>query len=909
MGDRKTKDLLCGWKKVIIYYILYTVIFTCLCGFIYYFLHSYGKIPVWKPDGYPILYPAFSFLGDYVQEAGLGALSSSYSFNIGLGNDIFSFLGNWYFEPLSFLSMIIPDTGKETAYVILIILRLYLTGAAFSAYCIYMKRGYFPTLIGTVLYTFSVYALMFGSKWPLFLVPMIYFPLLLMGVERILEKNRISKLFVLTVFLQAWTSYYFLFISSILGVIYYCIRFHDFHGFHLKDEIWRKNTLKQFGIIILSYLTGVAMACVVLIPNAFTLIQSNRGSELDLGITNLFHYGPGWLSGIIKYLIAPVKLWTYSPLPAFDLFIGIAPVSVFAVIFLLFGTRIREKLNMKIGLIFSGIFLLFPIFGYIFSGFSNIGHRWAYGLIFLLAFIFVYFLPYYAKASRRTFIAFAGFVILYGILAYREGTENIYVGIAFIVLIVSFVWLLIARKLHLSYRLYMSSLLIITAVSVLTNSYYLFVKSGYTTELADRGTLEALSGKDAWENMDAVTGQDASLYRVDRGVMNREGVNAALSNNYNGLSFYHNTMSQATMDYMQALGNNDFKERILNYGMDSRTYLNALAGVKYYAPVWKEDPYVPYGYAKNDKMSSQDYTVYENQYALPLVYTYDNAVKTSDIEHLNALEKQEAMLQAVVLDGATAEPNPTISYTSSKKEASIVNAHNVEINNGEIHLLDGYYTEGAYFDVSFDGDANAETYLRLKGLNIDNAGFVNWSFTIERMSDVMSKKTDVLSKQNPYNPGMYDYWINMGYLKGKQTCFRVYIPSGASDFKLDAVEVYCQGFENYNDYIDEMKGHSATDITFHKNTLTASVDVSEDNYLFFSIPYSEGWTLYVDGLETKLQKANLMYMAAEITAGNHEIQLNYEVPGLRLGMIISVIGVTAFAAIIGVSIYRKKQHR
>ncbi|MFR7396813.1 MAG: YfhO family protein [Blautia wexlerae] len=50
-----------------------------------------------------------------------------------------------------------------------------------------------------------------------------------------------------------------------------------------------------------------------------------------------------------------------------------------------------------------------------------------------------------------------------------------------------------------------------------------------------------------------------------------------------------------------------------------------------------------------------------------------------------------------------------------------------------------------------------------------------------------------------------------------------------------------------------------------------------------------GFTAYVDGKETKLQKANTMFMALELEPGEHDIRLTYCTPYLKPGIVLSVI--------------------
>jgi uncharacterized membrane protein YfhO len=59
------------------------------------------------------------------------------------------------------------------------------------------------------------------------------------------------------------------------------------------------------------------------------------------------------------------------------------------------------------------------------------------------------------------------------------------------------------------------------------------------------------------------------------------------------------------------------------------------------------------------------------------------------------------------------------------------------------------------------------------------------------------------------------------------------------------------------------------------------------------IPYTEGWTVKVDGTETDYYKECDFYMGIDISSGNHNIVLRYVPPLLGMGSIISVISILA----------------
>ena len=71
-----------------------------------------------------------------------------------------------------------------------------------------------------------------------------------------------------------------------------------------------------------------------------------------------------------------------------------------------------------------------------------------------------------------------------------------------------------------------------------------------------------------------------------------------------------------------------------------------------------------------------------------------------------------------------------------------------------------------------------------------------------------------------------------------------------------------------------------------------------------TIPYSNGWSAYVDGKKAEMIKTNLMYSGLILSPGYHEIELVYHTPGLRIGFMISLIGVS-----VTIFLYVLQHHR
>lgn len=74
----------------------------------------------------------------------------------------------------------------------------------------------------------------------------------------------------------------------------------------------------------------------------------------------------------------------------------------------------------------------------------------------------------------------------------------------------------------------------------------------------------------------------------------------------------------------------------------------------------------------------------------------------------------------------------------------------------------------------------------------------------------------------------------------------------------------------------------------HLSGIYSSED--ENDYLFFSILYDDGWQAFVDGKEQLIIPALEHFMMIQTEPGTHIVELKYTPPGFRTGSILSLIG-------------------
>ena len=94
---------------------------------------------------------------------------------------------------------------------------------------------------------------------------------------------------------------------------------------------------------------------------------------------------------------------------------------------------------------------------------------------------------------------------------------------------------------------------------------------------------------------------------------------------------------------------------------------------------------------------------------------------------------------------------------------------------------------------------------------------------------------------------------------------------------------------------EKLKGRGMTLTDFDTDRFSGTVTSEEDGVLLFTIAHDGGWRLFVDGEEVPLVKVAGYLSGAEISAGTHEIEMKYTVPGIIPGAVISGVGVIVLA--------------
>jgi uncharacterized membrane protein YfhO len=113
-------------------------------------------------------------------------------------------------------------------------------------------------------------------------------------------------------------------------------------------------------------------------------------------------------------------------------------------------------------------------------------------------------------------------------------------------------------------------------------------------------------------------------------------------------------------------------------------------------------------------------------------------------------------------------------------------------------------------------------------------------------------------------------------------------------------------FDNYLAYVNELKTNEFKISKFSENNIIGSVNVSESEILFFSMPFDEGWKATLNGQEVKLYRLNCGLTGLMIQKGANTIVLTFEPRFKKMGAMVSVAALLIFLGLLAFSFFRNK---
>lgn len=769
----------------------------------------------------------------YLKSIFLGNNDFKYLFSSSLGSNFIPLLGYYLMSPFNLLAILFNLENIKLFMTIGIIIKICLCSVTME-YFLNKKFNTDKSYIFSISYALMAYNIvyMYHLMW---LDTVMIFPLVILGIDYIFKEKNVF-LYIVSLALSIIFNYYIGVMICIASLIYFIYKF-----------ILDYKIINRVRVMInycISSLLGGLLSMFILIPSLFGL----QGGKASFSLENLdLSFNTSYLKVIAKTFTASLgdgETWHGGPMIACGMFIFVLTIIYFS----------NKKINKKEKII-DGVLLFVLASTFVIKPLDLLFHGLTIPNCFDYrhAFIFVFFYILIAFKSlkninlnkkyikRVIYIISCIFIVVY-LCKFKMFTSiyNLSIIYSFVVSLI-FIFLLIKKKNKYIYLLVILDLIINTGAGVLLIT------------LSDKQSID--NYQNYITNTKEVIGsiKDDSFYRLEK-TYDREtkesmyAINDSMIFNYNGISHFDSTSKESTEDFLENLGYRKLLTRAY-YNMNGGTTLaDSLLGIKY---VLSKYDYKNY----EEVLNKNNISVYKNPYYLSIGYSIknDDVIFTNNVfENQNNLVKSFSGIVEDIYNEAVYE----VSYNNIEKE------DNKYISNGMGELI---------YKIKITEDNNL--YLGSR-INDDSTSYA------DALMYVNGKYID--NYFTKYNSGVYDLGK---FNKGDIVEIKFEI---TKELVMDNIYFYYEDLSVLEKHYNVLKQKEVDIKKVSSSHLIGKIELDEDSKILFTIPYDEGWSIYVDGKKEEINKSADVLMSINLEKGVHTIELKFEPNGLNLGIIISV---------------------
>ena len=549
-----------------------------------------------------------------------------WSSEMSLGGGTFGLWSYYLFSPLNFLTLLFPKESISTAISLIIALKLAFSAATASIF--FRKRTLTPTLTiaFSAAWAMSGYATIFSFNI-MWLDGMIFLPLILLGIEKIVEKKR-DFLYIFALAAAIITNYYIGFMISVFCCLWFAVLL-------LKSESTASENVRKICHFVMSSLLAGGISGVVIVPVAFSLrggkaqppkltdylpvifliltaviaiasfycvfLYKNSSKifrgilaavgaiSLGANIVLLAVLGAKFDSTMISMLFISSEHGSDLPGGPPMIYCGVGATILAIASFYKNSLPIKRKFSLGILLFSLIISTIVPSLNLIWHAF-NAPTWFLYRYSFLIIFV-ILTLAAEARNPHDSWI-FAGFTMS-ALAAFSLGDKNRFTLLFVIVnvVLIALYTLIIRSKIYviLSLCIFLESacstyVTIHRVTNIWTSDSYSSKLKSFISETSDV--------------VESIKKSDPDFYRIEN--QNPRTLNDAILIGYNGISHYSSAFSTKTINYLISLGFSG-SNASANYNGGTSTAADSLLGIKYILK-------------NSDKDSSVD--IYKNETAL-----------------------------------------------------------------------------------------------------------------------------------------------------------------------------------------------------------------------------------------------------------------------------------------------------
>ena len=866
-------------------YVFLTTVLATACIAVIYVIFSvfpFGSITVMRMDLYHQYGPLFAELYDRIVEH----KSLLYSWITGGGS---SFLGNYLnylSSPLSFLIFLFDKEDISYAITFIVAFKCILSATSFSYYLkkSFNKDNYFLSAFG-ILYAFSAYFLAYywNVMW---LDAMIMLPLIALGIEKIFKTGDI-KLYTVSLVILFFANYYMGYMCCIFAVLYFFVCFINTYsndGKLNENAVYEKkystkalmnNVFINRGVKFAFASIIAALICAITLVPVFMILKNSSATSGTFPQTFKSYFDLlDLITSHFALLETTIRSSGDNVLP--NIYTGILTFILLPLFLVNNKIKLKEKATYVVLIIFFVFCFNNNCAEYIWHAFhfpNDLPYRYSYMYSFIIA-VMGYKTILNFKGIKVKDIAYTGLAIISFVIICQKFLTNkmtnstIYATIIFVTLWCGFLFLLKnknAQKKTVSFVLVtfiLCETIISSIVGLPLNQDNKNYKENYKTYT---------------DAINYIDNKDSGFYRTELCYLNTRMDPAYYG--YNGISVFSSMAYESYSQLQSSLGMQSNKVNSYTYNTQTPVY-NMMFNIKYL--IQTDVSLAPSSnlYKKIYTTSDKKSNVYESKYNLPIAYCVNSKIDDWVTDEGNPFEIQSDFVKLATGYSNVFKP---VEYNSTDFDA--VSGDDVT-ENGTYWLeksdsSSNYGTETVSLSPTIDGNL----YLYVKSSDLKTI-----TVNSEKVSDITQSMEDA-------------YILDLGYHnKGDEVL--VSLDASKMESESTSFDFYCYTADDtvVKNMYNSLAGNSLNVESYSDTTIKGTVNAKENCYLYSSIPYDDGWSVYVDGKKAETFEIGGTLLAIELTPGQHKIEYKYFPVGFLYGIIISAVTVFGLC---GFYIYNK----
>lgn len=772
-----------------------------------------------------------------------------YSFNMASGLPIFRNFLNYLSSPFNIIMFLFPRNLLITSYSYIIGLK----AVASSVTMVYYLSRKFNTksllLIPMgIMYAFSAYfsAYYWNIMW---LDGMVFLPIITLGIENIINKKK-WKLYTFSLALMLLANYFIGYMICIYSVVYFI--FYNLYKTKFSIKNWKIVTKESITKCLIfggaSLLAGM-LGAFLLLPMASSMASiSATGGTFPTSQYYDFEvidYLKSHLTGVSTTVFASDDIT--SP----NISCGILSIALLFIYLINLDIPIKNKLCYLAVLGFF-IFAFFnPGLDYILHAFhvpNDLPYRYSFLYSFVLVVISTYGLLNIKKLKYP--LVFISYALIMVILAYISqddwagaSTNMIYINM--IILTLYFVFYSAYTYIKSMNYLFYSAFIIVAAIDVIVSINYNWdITQVLSTFYSDYEATEELL--DYTKDYD-----DELFYRIENTTMMT--LNDGSWYDYYGLTTFSSMAyeSMAILQHNLGIPGNEINSY---YYVQTTPIYDLMFDIKYFIGESNDlNRYVP--------LKTIEETVNQFQYNVGLMFGVNKDIKNWDFTTGDPFTIQNDFISKTTgIQNVLTETTLLNTEELYNDNNTVILKYSFENPNDNLY----FYTEDYGIDYFIIGDA-----LYYNNDSYETTTSYNEELTYSYLEDYDEKKI-----------------INIS--SGEET---VDIYVAYNSFYPDSIKVYNINHDLFEGAYNKLNSYKLDMTEFHESMISGNITLEDDMTVYTSIPYDEGWTVFVDDELVSTYKVGDSLLAFDADKGTHKITLRYNIPHFAEGLTITSIGI------------------